>query len=206
MHIRCSLLIRNAVQLQFFFLSSLTLLKFLVNSVVQLNWLRVLLPSSTYFLSGEYKTTVLSGGTDSAPGTVTLQGGCFGVQTPVVVQLLYSSFLKVKRPRHGVNHPTSSSAEVKERVVLYLYSPSGTSWPVLGWTLPLFLYFICHIIRFIHDVICVRLNVRIPDCTLNGVTVSLSSYNLSNFYDRTFYKISWQSTLFGSYPGNIKPI
>ena len=33
--------------------------------------------------------------------------------------------------------PTSSSAEVKERVELYLFSPSGLSWPVLGWTLPL---------------------------------------------------------------------
>ena len=27
--------------------------------------------------------------------------------------------------------PTPSSAEVKERVQLYLYSPSGPSWPVL---------------------------------------------------------------------------
>jgi len=33
--------------------------------------------------------------------------------------------------------PTPSSAEVKERVELYLYSLSGPSWPVLGWTLPL---------------------------------------------------------------------
>ena len=33
--------------------------------------------------------------------------------------------------------PTPSSAEVKERVELYLYSPSGLSWPVLGWPLPL---------------------------------------------------------------------
>jgi hypothetical protein len=33
--------------------------------------------------------------------------------------------------------PTPSSAEVKERVKLYLYSPSKPSWPVLGWTLPL---------------------------------------------------------------------
>jgi len=31
--------------------------------------------------------------------------------------------------------PTPSSAEVKERVALYLYTPSGPSWPVLGWTL-----------------------------------------------------------------------
>ena len=29
--------------------------------------------------------------------------------------------------------PTPSSAEVKERVQLYLYSPSGISWPLIGW-------------------------------------------------------------------------
>ena len=37
----------------------------------------------------------------------------------------------------GADHPPSSSAEVKERVELYLYSPSGPSWPVLGKSLPL---------------------------------------------------------------------
>ena len=38
----------------------------------------------------------------------------------------------VKRPGRGADHPPSSSVEVKERVELYLYSPSGPSWPVLG--------------------------------------------------------------------------
>jgi hypothetical protein len=33
--------------------------------------------------------------------------------------------------------PTPYSAEVKERVELHLYSPSGSSWPVLGWTVTL---------------------------------------------------------------------
>jgi hypothetical protein len=47
------------------------------------------------------------------------------------------SFPRVKRPECGVDHPPPSSAEVKERVVLYLYYPSGPSWPVLGWTLTL---------------------------------------------------------------------
>jgi len=42
------------------------------------------------------------------------------------------SFLGVKRLGRGIYHPTPSSAEVKERVKLYLYSPSGPSWPVLG--------------------------------------------------------------------------
>ena len=37
----------------------------------------------------------------------------------------------------GIDHPLPSSAEVKERVELYLYSPYKPSWPVLGWTLPL---------------------------------------------------------------------
>jgi len=38
----------------------------------------------------------------------------------------------VKRPGRDVDHPPPSSAEVKEKVELYLYSPSGSSWPVLG--------------------------------------------------------------------------
>ena len=33
--------------------------------------------------------------------------------------------------------PIPSSTEVRERVELYLYSPSGPSWPALGWNLPL---------------------------------------------------------------------
>ena len=33
--------------------------------------------------------------------------------------------------------PTPSSVDVKKSLQLYLYSPSGSSWPVLGWTLPL---------------------------------------------------------------------
>jgi len=32
----------------------------------------------------------------------------------------------------AVDHPPPYSAEVKERVDLYLYSPSGHSWPVIG--------------------------------------------------------------------------
>jgi hypothetical protein len=32
---------------------------------------------------------------------------------------------------------TPTSAEVTQRVQLYLYSTSGSSWPFIGWTLPL---------------------------------------------------------------------
>jgi len=42
------------------------------------------------------------------------------------------SFPEVKRPGRGVNHPPPSSAEVKERIELYLYSLFGFSWPVVG--------------------------------------------------------------------------
>ena len=59
------------------------------------------------------------------------------VQTGPVAQLpSYTvgtgSLPGVKRPGRGVDHPPPSSVEVKERVQLYLYSPSGALWPVLG--------------------------------------------------------------------------
>jgi len=52
------------------------------------------------------------------------------------------SFPVVKRLRCGVNHTTLSSAEVKEKVELYVYSSSVPSWHVKGQTsyLPITLY------------------------------------------------------------------
>jgi hypothetical protein len=54
--------------------------------------------------------------------------------------LLYNGyqifFLGVKRSGRGVDHPPPSSAEVKERVELYLYSSSRPSMPVLWQNLP----------------------------------------------------------------------
>jgi len=50
------------------------------------------------------------------------------------------SFPGVKRPWRGVDHPPPSSAEVKERVELYLYFLSGPSCPFLGW-----LYLYCYL-------------------------------------------------------------
>jgi hypothetical protein len=37
----------------------------------------------------------------------------------------------LKRPGLGFDHPPPSRAKVKERVKLYLYSPSGPSWLVI---------------------------------------------------------------------------
>jgi len=56
---------------------------------------------------------------------------------PASYTLGTGSFPGLKRPGRGVDHPPLSSAEVKERVELYLYSTSGPLWPVLGQTLPL---------------------------------------------------------------------
>jgi hypothetical protein len=55
----------------------------------------------------------------------------------------------VKRPGRGVDHPPPFSAEVKETVELYLYSPSGTSWIVTFVTCHL-LYYNSH--RKLHTV------------------------------------------------------
>jgi len=60
------------------------------------------------------------------------------------------SLPEVKRPGCGVDHPTPSSAEVKERVELYLNSPSGPSWPVLGWILPSYIYIYIYIYTHTH--------------------------------------------------------
>jgi len=42
------------------------------------------------------------------------------------------SFPWVKQLGRGIDHPPPSCTEVKERVELYLYSTSGSSWPVTG--------------------------------------------------------------------------
>jgi len=51
---------------------------------------------------------------------------------PTSYKIGTGSFPGVKRPGRGVDHPSPTSAEVKERVELYLHSLSGPSCPVLG--------------------------------------------------------------------------
>ena len=47
------------------------------------------------------------------------------------------SFRGVKLPGRGADHPPLSKSRGHERVGLYLYLPSGPSWPVMGAPLPL---------------------------------------------------------------------
>jgi len=52
-----------------------------------------------------------------------------------------SDFRGVKRPGAWRETSTPCSAEVKETIGLYFDSPSGPSWPVIGWTLLYHFYF-----------------------------------------------------------------
>ena len=51
---------------------------------------------------------------------------------PTTYTMGTGSFLGVMQPERGINHRPQRSIEVKERVGLYFYSPSGPSWPVIG--------------------------------------------------------------------------
>jgi len=53
---------------------------------------------------------------------------------PAFYTMVTGSFQGENRPERDFDHLPLSSADVKERVALYLYSPSGFSCPVLGWT------------------------------------------------------------------------
>ena len=46
----------------------------------------------------------------------------------------HASFPGMKWPGRGIDHPLPRSSGVKERVQLYLYSLSVSSWQVIGWT------------------------------------------------------------------------
>ena len=69
------------------------------------------------------------------------------------------SFPGLNRPGRGVDYPPPSIAEVKERVELYLYSPSGPSWPVLGLILPLPLYIYIYIYDLLNNTVSVSGNM-----------------------------------------------
>ena len=72
------------------------------------------------------------------------------------------SFPGVKWSERGFDHPPSSSAQVKERVELYLYSPSVPSWPVIGWTKKIVSRNkLCSLFRYIEGARLERVNSRI---------------------------------------------
>ena len=54
--------------------------------------------------------------------------------TQLLLKGYWAYLLGVKRPGRGINHPPHSSAEVNERLGIYLYYPPEPCWPVLRWT------------------------------------------------------------------------
>jgi len=73
--------------------------------------------------------------------------------------------LGLTRPGRGIDHPPPYSAEVKERVELYIYFPSGPFWPVLRWTL---LYFTLLYSTLLY---CTLLYFTLLYCTLQYFTL-----------------------------------
>ena len=83
--------------------------------------------ATSYRLDGPEIESRLGGGRDF-PHSVQTGPGVH----PVSFIMGTGSFLGVRLPGRGVDHAPPSSAEFKERVELYLYSPFGPSWLVLG--------------------------------------------------------------------------
>ena len=79
----------------------------------------------------------------------------------------------VNRPGCGIDHPPPSSAEVKEKIELYLCSPSGPLWQFVGWTLPLYDVTANETIMFIlsswalHSSLITPADITVPSC--NGL-------------------------------------
>jgi hypothetical protein len=148
----------------------------------------------------------MRGSRDSSVSIATLQAGRSGYRIPVGASfstpvqtgseahpasytMSTGTFPGVKRPVRGDDHPHPSSAEIKERVELYVYSPSGASWPVLGWTLPLLYLFAC------------MLEVLYPQTAvlseMSGTVNSTVFWNVRPWTDQlsTFYPQFWKRNL-----------
>ena len=81
--------------------------------------------------------------------------------------LLYTAYLfsfpVIKRPRRCVAQPSPSSAQVKERVQLYLHSLSGPSGPVIGRSLPFYLYHVaCLGAQYVVNAFKGTINLKLP--------------------------------------------
>ena len=75
-------------------------------------------------------------GRDSSVGIATRYGlDGPGIEShPASCTMGTGSFPGIKWPERGADHPPLSKHRGHKRVELYLYSPSGPSWPVIGRT------------------------------------------------------------------------
>jgi hypothetical protein len=79
-----------------------------------------------------YKFYVLPSGSNPGGGEVFAPVQTDPEAHPTSYTMGTGLFPGVKRPGRGVEHPPPSGTEVKEKVELYLYSPSGPLWAVLA--------------------------------------------------------------------------
>ena len=82
------------------------------------------------------------------PGIKSLWGFSAPVQTspgahPASYTMGTRFFQGVKQLGRGIDHPAPSGAKIEGRVELYICSPPGPLWPVLGRTVPLPELYVC---------------------------------------------------------------
>ena len=71
---------------------------------------------------------------------------------PISYTMGTGSFPGVKRPGRGADHPPPSQRRGHERLELYLYSPSGPQWPVIGRTFTLTLPLLAIYAVYVYEV------------------------------------------------------
>ena len=106
-------------------LSSMQIAMFYVLCYIIICGLRV---STTFFAHYLINSTIF--GEEVGGGELTEHKICISASYTMGT----GSFPGLKHSGRGVDHPPPSSAEVEGRVELYICSPSGPSWPVLGRT------------------------------------------------------------------------
>jgi hypothetical protein len=121
----------------------------------------------------------------SARFSVPVQTG--PVTHPASYTVCTGSFPGVMQTGRGVHHQPPSSAEVGTKVELYHYSPSGLSWPVIGWTLH-HMDFTLYIIWALHFTSYGLYTLHHKDFTLYIIwTLHFTSYGLYTLHHMDFF-------------------
>ena len=134
------------------------------------------------------------------------------------------SFPGVKRPGRGADHPLPSKRRGHERVGLYLYSPFGPQWPIMGrtftllrfvsllsfrFTSVLFSFFLSFVLSLFHFGVFFSsfyiLSLSLFSVTLNEITPSPDQQSLCNLkcdYSKVCFSTFCCNSLLTSYPTN----
>jgi hypothetical protein len=116
--------------------------------------------SGYLLMAGQSRDRIPVGVRFSAPSRVALE------PTHSSVQWVPGPFPRDEAAGCGVDHSPPSSTEFKERAELYLYSASGSSWPILGCALTLFYVSACRV-QILHPFFKYYYNYKIKIPRLN---------------------------------------